>query len=403
MEQQFLDGDLNLQIALPLAQFSRKKQIFNPFLPLNEFIPDGEPHVFGDRIYLYGSHDRENGETFCELDYYVYSAPVNRLWEWTTKGPSFSAAQDPLADEKRRYLYAPDVVKGNDGKYYLYYCLSGAAGKGGYDGPIGVAVCDTPDGKFEFYGHVSYADGRYLKRFVPFDPAVINDNGLIRLYYGTCIPFEDMAAEQGGTIPEEILEQIESDLFSKPIEEVHKENVMGAVTCELENDMVTVKTEPVKIIPANVKGTEFEGHGFFEASSIRKIDQTYYFIYSSQISHELCYATSEYPDRDFHYRGTIISNGDVGLPGITGDNPMNMLGNNHGSIENINGQWFVFYHRHTNKSSYSRQACAESVTVKADGTIEQVPVTSCGLNGGPLKGKGRYPAAISLISMMRGL
>ena len=33
----------------------RKKQVFNPFLPLNEYIPDGEPHVFGDRVYLYGS------------------------------------------------------------------------------------------------------------------------------------------------------------------------------------------------------------------------------------------------------------------------------------------------------------------------------------------------------------
>ena len=37
------------------------KQIFNPYLPLNEYIPDGEPHVFGDRVYVYGSHDKENG------------------------------------------------------------------------------------------------------------------------------------------------------------------------------------------------------------------------------------------------------------------------------------------------------------------------------------------------------
>ena len=36
-----------------------KNQIFNPFLPLNKYIPDGEPHIFGDRIYLFGSHDKE--------------------------------------------------------------------------------------------------------------------------------------------------------------------------------------------------------------------------------------------------------------------------------------------------------------------------------------------------------
>ena len=31
----------------------------NPFLPLWEYTPDGEPHIFGDRIYLFGSHDTE--------------------------------------------------------------------------------------------------------------------------------------------------------------------------------------------------------------------------------------------------------------------------------------------------------------------------------------------------------
>ena len=45
------------------------KQVFNPYLPLNEYIPDGEPHVFGDRVYIYGSHDKENGDDFCMLDY----------------------------------------------------------------------------------------------------------------------------------------------------------------------------------------------------------------------------------------------------------------------------------------------------------------------------------------------
>jgi hypothetical protein len=36
-----------------------KRQVYNPFLPLHEYIPDGEPHVFGDRVYLFGSHDKE--------------------------------------------------------------------------------------------------------------------------------------------------------------------------------------------------------------------------------------------------------------------------------------------------------------------------------------------------------
>ena len=29
----------------------KNKQIFNPYLPSYEYIPDGEPHIFGDRLY----------------------------------------------------------------------------------------------------------------------------------------------------------------------------------------------------------------------------------------------------------------------------------------------------------------------------------------------------------------
>lgn len=63
-----------------------KQQVYNPYLPLYECIPDGEPHVFGDRVYIYGSHDKEGGETFCMLDYTTYSAPVTDLSDWRCEG-----------------------------------------------------------------------------------------------------------------------------------------------------------------------------------------------------------------------------------------------------------------------------------------------------------------------------
>lgn len=97
------------------------KQVYNPYLPSNEYIPDGEPHVFGDRIYVFGSHDREGGTTFCELDYVVYSAPVTDLTEWKCEGTIYRAKQDPHYCEERKQMYAPDVVQGTDGRYYLYY------------------------------------------------------------------------------------------------------------------------------------------------------------------------------------------------------------------------------------------------------------------------------------------
>lgn len=67
---------------------------------------------------------------------------------------------------------------------------------------------------------------------------------------------------------------------------------MGANHVELEDDMLTIKTEPRHILPTRVKGTGFEKNPFFEASSIRKIGNVYYFVYSSTNGHELCYATS---------------------------------------------------------------------------------------------------------------
>ena len=63
-----------------------KKQVFNPFLPSYEYIPDGEPYVFGDRLYLYGSHDRFNGKLFCMNDYVCWSVPINDLSDWRYEG-----------------------------------------------------------------------------------------------------------------------------------------------------------------------------------------------------------------------------------------------------------------------------------------------------------------------------
>lgn len=411
-----------------------KRQAYNPFLPLHECIPDGEPHIFGDRVYHYGSHDLEGGYTFCMQDYVVYSAPIDDLTNWRYEGVSYRADQDPHYPNLK-FMYAPDVVQGNDGKYYLYYCMGGDYGYGGYTRPISVAVSDKPAGPFEFLGYVKYSDGTPMWKYVCFDPAALNDNGTIRIYYGTQYDFEER--EDFDDRPDLMQEEI--NMFGRTAEQINAyrkeiescrngiapakdkelfaggepnaqelanagaicnknpDSIMGACMVVLEDDMLTVKEEPRHIIPYKVKGTSFEVHPFFEASSMRKIGEKYYFIYSSMQNHELCYATSDYPDRDFVFGGTIVSNGDVGLNGRTDEDKHNMTGTTHGSIIEINGQWYVFYHRLTHKSDYSRQACAEKITIEADGSIKQVEITSCGLNDGPLLAHGGecYPAVIA--------
>lgn len=370
----------------------KKNQIYNPFLPLYEYIPDGEPHVFGDRVYHYGSHDKEGGDTFCMLDYVCYSAPVNDLTDWRYEGVIYQAKQDPRYPAPQ-YMYAPDVVQGNDGRFYLYYCMGGDYGQGGYQGPVSVAVCDTPAGKYEYLGVVKNPDGSPMLKYICFDPAVLNDDGTIRLYYGTQYDYE----ERNDFLTNDFYLQDEIEMFGRSREEIfsYPDSIMGPVMAVLSNDMLTVKEEAKHIIPYRVKGTSFEAHPFFEGSSMRKVGKKYYFIYSSWQNHELCYATSDQPDRNFVFGGTIVSNGDIGYRGRDAQHKLNMTGTTHGSIIEINGQWYVFYHRLTHKSDYSRQACAEKIRILEDGSIPQAEMTSCGLNDGPLSAEGTYPAVIA--------
>ena len=172
----------------------------------------------------------------------------------------------------------------------------------------------------------------------------------------------------------------------------------GPMVTVLGPDMLTVVEEPRTLMPSAPysAGSGFEGHEYYEAASIRKIGQTYYFIYSSIRGHELCYATSDSPAAGFKYRGVVVSNVDAGIDRYKpAGRMMAFPDNNHGSIARIAGQWYVFYHRHTNGHCFSRQACLEPIEILPDGSILQAEITSCGPNGGPLPGEGTYPAYIA--------
>jgi hypothetical protein len=112
--------------------------------------------------------------------------------------------------------------------------------------------------------------------------------------------------------------------------------------------------------------------------------------------HELCYATSKDPEGPYIYGGVIVSNCDLHIDSYKpADKPAAFGANNHGSIVQIGDDWYIFYHRHTNGTWYSRQGCAEKITFTEDGHIPQVEMTSCGLNGVPLSDEGEYPSYIA--------
>lgn len=353
----------------------KTKQALNPYLPSYEYVPDGEPYIFGDRIYVYGSHDRFGGSAYCMNDYVCWSAPVDDPGNWYFEGVIYKKSQDPRNPLGVMKLWAPDLAVGPDGRYYLYYSFE-------FTGVIGVAVADSPRGPFHFYGHVRLSNGHVIgthpRDKYLFDPAVlVDDDGRVFLYAGLGVDRLGMALFPMG------------------------KECRGCYVTQLEPDMLTAKETPRLLLPKRgcAAGTCFEGHEYFEAPSIRKIGPLYYLVYSSCNGHELCYATSSYPDRDYRYGGTIVSNADI-FPGVQ-EEAQNYYGNNHGGMVCIKNQWYIFYHRQTNRHDHSRQGCAEPIVILEDGSIPQVRISSCGLNGGPLAGNGTYPAYIACLLRSR--
>lgn len=292
-----------------------------PILPQGEYIPDGEPRVFGDRVYLYGSHDRRDSKEFCDFLLKVWSAPLSDLTQWRDEGISFATRDQPGhkddVDWSDGHLYAPDVIE-KDGRYYLYAYI--------FPAPAAVAVSDSPAGPFKVIGKITAPRdapdiGGWKSMYS--DPGVlVDDDGKVYLYWG----FE--RSHMARLDPGNMVEILPGTYQADPIP----------------------KAAPFK---------------FFEAISPRKINGRYYLIYAD--GGILTYATSDAPTGPFRYGGHIIGNG-KDYPG----------GNNHGSLAQLNGQWYIFYHRMTNNTIFSRIACVEKVNIEPDGSIREVEMTSLG-------------------------
>lgn len=319
----------------------------NPYLPLWEFIPDGEPYVFEDpdkpgeyRVYIYGSHDSLK-EQYCGREQVVWSASVNDLSNWRYDGIIFKSQYDAngnllFEDGKCDVLYAPDVtlrINADGSKIYYLYPNDQEAGR-----KTLIAKSNRPDGPFEVCNWSS-TNPRETVGVLEFDPAAfVDDDGRVYGYWG----FEES---------------------------------YGA---ELDpTTMATVKPG-TKAIHNMISGRYQEGEfRFFEASSIRKIKDKYVFIYSRwtkpeefglpDTNYTLAYAYSENPLGPFTYGGTIIDGRARGVDESGKVIPTAVpTGNTHGSIVEINGKWWVFYHRQTGTNEFSRQAMVAPINVEVE-------------------------------------
>lgn len=333
-------GIFALSLGFPLMQGAAQ----NPYLPMWEYIPDGEPYVFDDpdcpgkkRVYIYGSHD-SLVDQYCGRELVTWSASVYSLDRWRYDGVIFDVRKNARGeylhkDKLGDVLYAPDVLETVDkdgSKVYYLYPNNQAGGRNGM-----VAKSSRPDGPFEVINWNPEKPSETVGD-LRFDPAAfVDDDGRVYGYWG----FSDSyAAELDPTT------------------------------------MATVK--PGTAVRAReLNSSKAPGiFRFYEASSIRKIKDKYVFIYSrisgngefglGETNYTLAYAYSDSPLGPFTYGGTIIDGrgrdvDDFGSPIFTAT----PNGNTHGSICEINGKWWVFYHRQTGLDEFSRQAMVAPITV----------------------------------------
>lgn len=189
--------------------------------------------------------------------------------------------------------------------------------------PEGVAVSESPVGPFR--------EGKIVEGANEIDPSVfVDDDGQAYLFWGQ----------------------------------------WSVKAAKLNPDMVSIDKSSVRddIL------TE-EEHFFHEGIQIFKRNGYYYLVYAhiGRRGMPTClgYAMSRSVMGPYEYKGVLIDN--------YGSDPH--VWNNHGSLAEINGQWYVFYHRATNGADCMRKACVEPIFFNEDGTIDEVEMTSSGAAG----------------------
>ena len=351
----------------------------NPYLPLWEHLPDGEPRVFEDpdhpgkfRAYIIGSHDLTY-TAYCGSDVRMWSAPVEDLSQWRDEGPLFTHYVDGQWDT----MFAPDLVEVKDkttGKktYYLYPHSRGW-------GRIAM-VCkgDRPDG--------------------PFTPINLTEDER-RCLPGSLIDFDPSVFIEPVTNPKD-------PDFDKGFRAYVFYGFQHSTACELDQNTMYSKREGTELIdpfiPASSRdgklldkeGSEYKAlykgqnpldFNFFEASSIRQVGNKYVMVFSGYSGQEygvgatnsaLRYAFGDSPLGPWRSGGVLVDSRGVvlnedGSKLIT----TNAAHNTHGSIQEINGQWYVFYHRPPRGFGNARQAMVAPVKI----TWDKKPVAKGGM------------------------
>ncbi|MBO4612601.1 MAG: hypothetical protein J5671_05460 [Bacteroidaceae bacterium] len=360
------------RIAFFIFNFFISTQLFaqNPYLPLWEHLPDGEPRVFEDpdnpgklRAYIIGSHDTHYNE-YCGNDVRMWSAPVEDLSQWRDEGPIFSWFVDGRWDT----MFAPDLVEVKDkqtGKktYYLY------PHSRGWRRVAMVCKSDRPNG--------------------PFKPVNLTEDGRACLP-GSLIDFDP------SVFVENITDKKDPD-FDKGFRAYVFYGFQHSTACELDQNTMYSQRPGTELIDPFIPASSHDGRlldrvgseykalysgqnpldfNFFEASSIRQVGNKYVMVFSGYSGKEyglgntnsaLRYAYGDSPLGPWRSGGVLVDSRGV-VPNEDGTHltTTNAAHNTHGSLQEINGQWYVFYHRPPRGFANARQPMVAPVKIVWD-------------------------------------
>lgn len=288
----------------------------------NQFSADPSARVFGDRVYVYPSHDilatEGKGRVgwFCMEDYHVFSSA--NLSDWTDHGMIVTQNKVPWVKPDSYSMWAPDCIERN-GKYYFYFPTAAkdtvTYGRGF---TIGVAVANKPEGPF-------VPEVNPMKGGRGIDPNVfIDKDGQAYLYWSA------------GNI---YVAKLKSNML------------------ELDSEVKTLGDLPAKGLK--------EGPYMFERNGI------YYLTYphvENKIE-RLEYAIGNNPLGPFKVTGVIMDESESGC------------WTNHHSVIQFKNQWYLFYHNkdYSPRFDKARSIRADSLSFNADGTIKKVIPTLRGI------------------------
>ncbi len=354
------------------------KAMGNPYLPLWEHLPDGEPRVFEDpdkpgkyRAYIIGSHDLRF-TSYCGPDIRIWSAPVEDLSSWRDEGAVFTYQ----SEDKWDVMYAPDLVevkrKNGQKEYYLY-----PHSRGPNREPL-VAKSNRPDG--------------------PFKPINLTEDGK-RTVPGSILGFDPAIYIEYVTDPKDPDYEIGFRAyaywgFQRSLAAQLDQNTMYSLRpgtkiidrfLPASSRYGMLRDPQGTVYPQIYPGEDLGTFNFFEASSIRKVGNKFVSIYSGYSGPEygvgssnstLRYVVGDSPLGPWKSGGVLV---DSRAPVLnkTGSaiQTTNAGHNTHGSIQEINGQWYVFYHRPPRGFGFARQAMVAPIAI----TWDEKPVSEGGM------------------------